>query len=119
MNFGWSTTGARTDYCNWYGITCVSGFITVIDLRANMLVGDWPTLAQLGGTWIKLQKLLLSGNHLRGDLTPLGDAWVDLVELDLSGNQLTGTLPATLGNKWQQLQGINLAGNKLVGAIPV
>jgi hypothetical protein len=91
---GWSD---RTNWlltatpCEWYGVTCRDGHVTMLSLSNNDLTGSLP--ADIG------------------QLT-------ELEILDLSGNNLSGHLPAEIGNM-RQLRWLYLNDNPLSGAIPL
>ncbi|GKC88379.1 receptor protein kinase TMK1-like protein [Tanacetum coccineum] len=76
---------------NWLGITCSSGGnITVINFQKMGLTGSIsPSFAAI----TSLQKLILPGNNLSGDIpTELTDL-PNLTELDVSNNNLYGVVP--------------------------
>ena len=95
------TTAAGTDMSKWYGIQCVGGRVTCIDMdgaldcfssvkvsNGNNLVGVIPdSINQLN----QMQYLSLSKNKLTGSIPNL--ALPFLSQLDLCENQLSGTIP--------------------------
>lgn len=105
---------ATSEPCEWYGIDCAGGSVSVVDLYQNNLTGTIP--AQLGN-FSKLWFLRLDANHLTGTIpTELGNLSL-LQTLHLENNQLTGQIPATLGSL-SNLDSLRLDSNRLWGPIP-
>ncbi|MEK8017399.1 MAG: LamG-like jellyroll fold domain-containing protein, partial [Candidatus Parabeggiatoa sp.] len=112
-NEGWKTTDTP---CSWYGITCESGAVTVINLGdingGNNLTGSLPDLSAL----ISLQNLSLDQNQLTGDFPDLS-AFKNLVHFAIGSNAITGSIPSYL-NTLTHLISLGLGNNQLTGSIP-
>jgi subtilisin-like proprotein convertase family protein/Leucine-rich repeat (LRR) protein len=83
-NSDWLTTNTP---CSWYGVTCVGGHVTEIDLSSNSIVGTvYPS--ELSGLTF-LQILDLHDNEIK-EYTSISDFSVltSLTYLDLSHNRL-------------------------------
>jgi|GEM_PF-5035665 len=114
---------ANNTPCNWYGVHCRDGHVTVLSLKrvvnshiqGNGLNGFIPK--ELGNL-SKLAVLSLYQNKLSGPIpSELGNL-SQLTYLDLSGNrELSGSIPAVLGDL-SNLTGLRLGGNQLIGSIP-
>ena len=110
-NTGWLQTDTP---CSWFGVSCVDGRVTVLDLPENQLTGSIPN--QLG-LLSNLTNLHLYRNRLTGSI-PVGVILLsDLTELNLSRNQLSGSIPTVLGDL-SNLTRLELGGNQLTGSIP-
>ncbi|MBA0820467.1 hypothetical protein Gohar_025521 [Gossypium harknessii] len=76
--------------CNWLGIRCNSGKVSVINLPHYNLSGSLsPSVAKLDS----LSQIRLQSNNLSG---PIPNNWTSLKSLetlDLSGNNISGPLP--------------------------
>jgi len=110
---GWLVTNTP---CSWYGITCESGHVTVIELTitfgiGNNLIGTVPDFTNLP----YLTELNLSFNQLHGTI-PNFTNLPNLTGLDLSGNQLSGTIPNF--SNMPRLEYLLLDYNQLSGRIP-
>ena len=57
-NEGW---GTHVSVCEWYGVTCSSGFVRKLDLRGNNLVGTMPSTIWL---LTEIEELDLSDNNI-------------------------------------------------------
>lgn len=81
--------------CEWYGVTCQQGHVTILALSNNNLSGSIP--AEIGELrW--LQVLDLAENNLSGSL-PIELSNLSLLRwLYLNDNPLTGTLPVSFMN---------------------
>ena len=114
---GWvnNTNWLATDTpCSWYGVSCGGGYVTSLNLDANLLTGSIP--AELGNL-TSLSSLSLSQNQVSGSIpVELGNL-TQLQNLSLWENQLTGNIPVELGNL-TQLEYVPLCGNQLTGTIP-
>ncbi|KAH0907748.1 hypothetical protein HID58_039575, partial [Brassica napus] len=86
----------------------------IFDLSHNGLTGPIPE--ELGDCVVVVE-ILLSNNHLSGEIPSSLSRLTNLTNLDLSGNSLTGSIPEELGHS-PKLQGLNLANNHLSGHIP-
>ncbi|RKZ39154.1 MAG: hypothetical protein DRQ41_10985 [Gammaproteobacteria bacterium] len=107
-NEGWNVTDTP---CSWYGVTCLNGGVSKIDLHDNQLIGTIPDFSALPN----LEVLYIHENELTGTI-PDFSALSNLTKLDLSSNQLTGTIPdfSALPN----FELLYLYNNQLTGAIP-
>lgn len=73
---------------------------------------DWLDLK-----WVKLEKLWLDGNFIRGSIpVSIPQVWPNLRSLDLYANELTGSIPASLGQL--QFDKLQLQQNNLSGRVP-
>ena len=110
-NAGWLD---RATPCTWFGITCINGHVTTIELIANNLNGTLPAqLANLG----QLEVLKLNNNKLHGEFPAALSALIHLRVLYLGANQLTGSIPAEIGSL-SALTELRLFDNQLSGSIP-
>ncbi|NJO14856.1 MAG: hypothetical protein HC877_03645 [Thioploca sp.] len=107
---GWNVTNTP---CSWYGVSCASNHVSIIDLNSNELVGLIP--AELGN-FSYLQWLILRDNRLSGSIPPELGNLSNLQWLYLYRNQLTGLIPAELGNL-SNLKRLCLHVNQLTGSI--
>ena len=82
-NTGW--LGDEGTECSWFGISCVDGIVTQIDLSDNNLVGTIPS---------ELHRL------------------VDMTTLDLSDNLLTARMPSAI-YRMSALETLDVTGNNL------
>lgn len=108
---GWLATNTP---CSWFGMGCIAGHVSAINLDTNNLNGSLPS--QLGAL-SELVYLYLSSNRLTGAIPVQLGNLASLEELSLRGNQLTGSIPAQLGNL-AALQELWLNNNFLSGSIP-
>ena len=110
-NEGWLGNAA---HCDWYGVTCVNGRVTELDLSQNELTGGVSSaLSDL----YRLKVLSLSGNRLSGGF-PRSIQWLDRLEtLNLSRNSFTGVLPNWLGEV-ATLRWISISDNSFSGSLP-
>jgi hypothetical protein len=73
---GWGSS--TLDYCGWFGITCVRGNVTKLDLRSNNLAGPVPASIE---KLTHLEDLRMASNILL--VGPIPDGLVKLVPLSL------------------------------------
>jgi len=132
---GWLTS---TTPCEWFGITCINGTISRLQLSENGLTGTIPTelanLSQLEflqlrnnqlsgsippqiGDLSNLRQLTLQSNNLSGEISVELTTLSQLEILRLTNNELDGPIPAEIGNL-TNLQKLELSGNALSGSIP-
>lgn len=97
--------------CDWTGIECQDGHITVLDRSSQGLNGAIPDLSNLS----HLQYLWLDGNQLNGAIPDLSNL-SNLEYLWLDRNQLSGAIPDLSG--LSNLTDLFLRDNQLSGAIP-
>jgi Leucine-rich repeat (LRR) protein len=113
-NEGWKDryTPEKCDPCSgWFGISCVDGRVTGVNLFRNNLVGTLP--AHINGSLIS--ELDLSANKLIGTIPDL-DSLKLLKILNLSSNMLENEIPSLLS--LLNLESLGLASNQLSGRIP-
>lgn len=85
--------GTGSTPCNWYGVSCVNGRVTLLYPRNNNLSGTLPSsLSAL----TNLQTLVLSNNNLSGPIPAGLSTLTNLQILNLSDNNLRGCMPASL-----------------------
>lgn len=108
---GWLVTDTP---CSWYGITCLTGQVTSLNLSSNSLSGTIPAdLEDL----IKLKWLYLDHNILTGTIpSELGNL-PNLLDLGLVNHSLEGSIPTNLSNL-SSLEVLYLGYNDLSGNIP-
>jgi hypothetical protein len=100
--------------CSWYGVTCSSGAVDMLELSNNQLSGSIPPEI---GDLSDLRYLHLNINQLNGAIpAELGDL-AQLRRLRLYQNELIGVIPSELGNL-SQLRHLLLGENQLIGPIP-
>lgn len=128
----WGTTA---DVCDWYGIGCISGQVTIINLRGNNLQGmpgrDLFYLRELQTLWLysnpitfsfdnigsasRLQDLRLDSTRLRS-LRGIGAA-TSLISFDARFTDIRGTLPQEILSL-TNLRSLSLGNNLLTGTLP-
>lgn len=132
---GWLETDSP---CEWTGLECAAGHISLIALNYNNLRGSLPPqLGQLSklqslvlyfndlsgtipaelGQLPNLESLVLNDNKLNGPIPPELGQLSSLKDLDLESNNLSGSIPAELG-QLTNLESLNLNSNDLSGPIP-
>ncbi len=104
---GWLQTNTP---CSWYGITCVGGHVSRIELSSNQLSGSIPNF-----NLPNLQYLYLPYNQLSGPI-PNFNLLSKLQYFELYSNQLSGPIPNF--NNLPNLQYLGLHSNQLSGLIP-
>lgn len=100
--------------CSWSGITCVSGHVTVLQLKQRQLVGTLPAAI---GDLIELVDLQIYQNNLVGTLPATLFSLEKLVSADISNNQFDGEIPAGFG-RIPTLEALNLNYNNFSGNLP-
>jgi hypothetical protein len=111
---GWANWLTGPTACNWFGITCASGHVSMIQMSGNWMWGTLPpTLVNL----THLRQLVLAGNGLTGNIPPWLGYMPLLQLLDLNSNQFYGSLPPSLGSA-PSLTKLSIARNALGGALP-
>ena len=98
----------------WVGVECSSGSVTRLLLSDNHLNGNMPSSL---GDLSNLQELDLANNQLSENIPVELENLVNLHGLALSNNQLSGSIPTELGNL-TNLRWLNLLSNQLSGSIP-
>ncbi|KAG5572924.1 hypothetical protein H5410_062690 [Solanum commersonii] len=100
---------------NWYGVTCLNGRVSKLDIQGARVIGtlyDFPF-----STLPFLEYVDLSVNNLSGTIPPEISNLTNLVYLDLHTNMISGTIPLQIGSL-AKLQNINIYDNLLNGSIP-
>jgi Leucine-rich repeat (LRR) protein len=115
---GWSNNtswlGAVGTECTWYGVTCVLGHVSRLELPFNRLTGTLP--AELGD-FPSLLWLHLYTNKLSGSIPPEIGGLTALESIRMGGNQLSGSIPPEIWNL-TALRGIELFNNQVTGSLP-
>ena len=116
LNFEHNSLGNGEDGdLNFFNNLANCTSLEVIYLQYNNFGGVLPS--SIANLSTKLQKFIMGGNMIRGDI-PIGIGnLVNLNDVGLESNHLGGTLPDILG-KLQKLQILYLEYNKLSGPIP-
>lgn len=84
------------------------------DVSWNFLNGTIPSSI---GKIMSLTSLILSNNHLSGEIPLIWDDKPDLYIVDIANNSFSGEIPTSMGTL-NSLMFLVLAGNKLSGEIP-
>ncbi|XP_022766964.1 LOW QUALITY PROTEIN: receptor protein kinase TMK1-like [Durio zibethinus] len=93
--------------CNWVGIRCNSGKVSIINLPHYNLSG---TLSSSVAKLDSLSQIRLQSNNLSGPIPSNWTSLKSLETLDLSGNNISGPLP-----KFSSTVKLVTAGNPLLG----
>ncbi|KAG2259132.1 hypothetical protein Bca52824_078426 [Brassica carinata] len=88
-----SSSSSSVDVCNWFGVKCNNDSTRVIELD-------------------------ISGQDLRGEISPSIANLTALTVLDLSRNLFTGEIPNEIGSLHKTLKQLSLSENLLQGNIP-
>ncbi|KAL1211439.1 putative inactive receptor kinase [Cardamine amara subsp. amara] len=109
----WNMTASSP--CNWHGVLCTGGRVTVLRLPGAGLFGSLP----IGGigNLTQLQTLSLRFNSLSGPIPSDFSNLVLLRNLYLQGNAFSGEIPSFLFTLPNIIR-INLGENQLSGRIP-
>lgn len=113
-----SNDGKMGNPCDWYGVSCLQGRVTAVDLgnaglSGNLLVES--ILSRLD----KLDRLVLRGNNFTGGLgskQKMGNV-CSVSTLDLSDNRLSGDFATDFLNVCQSLVSLNISYNSLTTAV--
>ncbi|CAL1373927.1 unnamed protein product [Linum trigynum] len=84
-----------------------------LELSYNYLTSIIPNIGQISN----LQRLLLNGNQLSGQIPSSIGNLSRLSELHISQNKLQGNIPPSIGN-CLQLSTLDISENRIMGAIP-
>eukprot|EP00584_Thalassiosira_punctigera_P010890 CAMPEP_0172545930 /NCGR_PEP_ID=MMETSP1067-20121228/15767_1 /TAXON_ID=265564 ORGANISM="Thalassiosira punctigera, Strain Tpunct2005C2" /NCGR_SAMPLE_ID=MMETSP1067 /ASSEMBLY_ACC=CAM_ASM_000444 /LENGTH=984 /DNA_ID=CAMNT_0013332767 /DNA_START=290 /DNA_END=3244 /DNA_ORIENTATION=+ len=120
---GWMEAGE--DECRWYGVSCLAGIISKLELEQNRLVGEIvPEVA----VWRHYLYVLSLGNDYGAPeeeknrfVMPVPSFLGDLTYLsflNLEGVGMTSTIPETLFSSWPHLQSLYLNNNDITGSLP-
>ena len=104
---GWTTGNP----CQWWGVTCVSGRVTELDLYDRRLT----TLPSSIDNLTMLRRLQLQSNDIASLPPEIGNL-SNLVSLTLHGNRLT-SVPSQIG-KLDRLTNLTLSRNRLTSVPP-
>ncbi|MDA8828057.1 hypothetical protein N9N82_11945 [Luminiphilus sp.] len=108
---GWLS---EESHCNWYGITCMDGTVTKLELKNNNLEKTLPpSINKLRN----LQTLSLPENNFSGPFPSVIRELDNLKTLNLRDNNFSGNLPAWLGDL-RQLSWCSISQNKFEGELP-
>ncbi|CAM8934047.1 unnamed protein product [Rhodiola kirilowii] len=129
----------QTTPCNWPGVHCEDGHVTVLRLPAASLAGQIPlgvfnNLTHLRtlslrlngltgplppdlGFCINLRNLYLQGNHFSGHIPDSLFTLRNLVRINLADNQFSGEISPEFG-KLVRVRTLYLEGNQLNGSLP-
>jgi len=119
---GWMESG---DECQWYGVSCLSGIVSKLELEQNRLVGEivpeisvWKhTLYALslgndyGASEEEKNQFVMPVPSFLGDLTYLSF-------LNLEGVGMASTIPEDFFSTWPHLKSLYLNDNDITGSLP-
>ena len=107
----WSQTwDVEKDPKTWYGIKVKNSSVSEINLRGNVLKGNFPSNLS---AFSKLEKLDLSSNQLEGEISSGISGITTLTRLDTSNNRLSGDPSLTLASL-TNLEELSLGNNNFV-----
>ncbi|KAL7540992.1 hypothetical protein ACHAXR_010546 [Thalassiosira sp. AJA248-18] len=119
---GWMESG---DECQWYGVSCLDGVVSKLELEQNRLVGEIIPEISIWGNDLYVISL---GNDYDAPeeernrfVMPLPSFLGDLpylTFLNLEGVGLTSTIPEELFSSWPQLESLYLNDNDISGSLP-
>jgi len=104
----------ETDYCEWFGITCVENKIR-INLIDNNLSGSIPS--KIGSFNDQLSGLELSKNKISGTLPSEIGQLGHVLKFNVYQNNLSGSIPTEIG-RMEAIKVFQLRENNLTGSIP-
>ncbi len=99
------------DPCNWFGVTCVSGEVTELNLNNNDLQGTFSPLNDLCGLPF-LEELDLSNNSIDGEIPAC--LFTATRNVYLNNNLLSGEIPESFKNV-TLASDFNISNNNLEG----
>lgn len=109
--------GKMVNPCDWYGVSCLEGRVTAVDLGNAGLSGNlW--VERILSRLDKLDRLVLRGNNFTGDLVSkqkMGNV-CSVSTLDLSDNRISGDFAIDFLNVCQSLVSLNISYNSLTTA---
>ena len=108
----WDLTNNHRSMGKWHGVLTVGDYITEIDLTGQGLEGE---LCDSLFLLPRIEKLNLSNNHVRANLTTLlanREACTTLTEVNMQGNELTGDI-YPFATKLPNLTRLDLSYNQL------
>jgi len=111
--------------CNWYGVTCLGGEVSKLELSQNHLVGELiPEISLLKDTLYVLSlgndfdaKEEEKNEFIMTLPSSLGDLPA-LTYLNLENCGLRGSIPRYFFSEWTHLESLYLNGNDITGTIP-
>ncbi|KAF7805903.1 protein STRUBBELIG-RECEPTOR FAMILY 3-like [Senna tora] len=109
---GWVPSGGDPCGQGWQGIQCNGSFIQKIVLNGANLGGE---LGDSLGTFVSIRAIDLSNNHIGGSIP--SSLPVSMLNFFLSDNQFTGSIPTSLSTL-TELTDMSLNNNQLTGEIP-
>lgn len=117
--------GVIDNECDWYGVSCLDGMVSKLELEQNKLVGEIvPEIALWAGN---LYVLSIGNYHEAPEnernkiATPLPAFLGDLTNLrvlNLEGVGLTSSIPRTLFSSWSSMEMLTMSNNDLTGTLP-
>jgi PT repeat len=110
---------AKTDECDWTGVTCSHSTVTKLDLHGDFLKSKFlkGTIPDDVGLLTGLDAFAVYENQLAGSLPSSIGLWTALLYFGAFTNQLTGSLPSSIG-LWTSLSYFDVSINQLTGTVP-